>query len=281
MIVYLNGDFLPSEKALIPVEERASNFGDGIYEVVSFASGRFFAFAEHMDRLRYSAREIRLQLPEGAANYPKLAERLVAENNLGDYGTVYMQISRGAAPRGHAFPANGTRPTVYLAVKPGKYVPDEERADGRPAITHPDLRWGRCDIKSLNLLPNVLAKQAAAEAGAQDCILIRDGIAIEGASSNFFAVLGGTLVTHPRGPHILGGITRNHVLRLAESMGIPVREEPIPVEAIWKADELFFSGTTTEVMPITQIDGKVAGGGRRGPIAAKLQAALHKEMWGK
>ncbi len=281
MIVYLNGDYLPSEKALIPVEERASNFGDGIYEVASFAGGRFFAFDEHMDRLRYSAREIQLKLPEDPAVYAKVAERLWGENNLGDYGTVYIQVTRGAAPRMHAFPANGTRPTVYLTTKPGKYVPDEDRAQGRPAITHPDLRWGRCDIKSLNLLPNVLAKQAAAEAGAQDCILVRDGIAIEGASSNFFAVLGGTLVTHPRGPHILGGITRQHVLRLAEAMGIPVREEPIPVEAVWKADELFFCGTTTEVMPITKIDGKIAGGGRRGPIADKLQTALHKEMWGK
>ncbi len=280
MIVYLNGSFIPHEQAVVPVEDRANNFGDGIYEVVSFADGCLFAFEEHMDRLRYSAREIQLDLPEDPSRYAAVAERLMTENSLAGYASLYMQISRGVAPRLHAFPAQA-RPTVYIAAKPGKYVPDEDREKGRPAVTLPDLRWGRCDIKSLNLLPNVLAKQAAAKAGAQDAILIRDGMAIEGAASNLFAVFNGTLVTHPKGPHILGGITRQHILRLAESLGIPCLEEPISAEAVWKADELFFSGTMLEIMPITKIDGKVAGGGRRGPVSARLQTGLHREMWGK
>jgi len=279
VIVYLNGEFIPYDRALIPVEDRANNFGDGIYEVVSVAGGRLFAFDEHMDRLRYSAREIELNLPEDPARYAGVAERLMKENNLGDYASVYLQVSRGVAPRAHAFPADA-KPTVYIAVRPAKYVSDEDREKGRPAITLPDLRWGRCDIKSLNLLPNVLAKQAAAKAGAQDAILIRNGVAIEGAASNLFAVFDGTLVTHPKGPHILGGITRQHILRAAEAMGLPHREEPIPAEAIWTADELFFSGTMLEIMPITKIDGRVAGGGRLGPLTARLQESLHREMWG-
>lgn len=278
MIVYLNGSYIPYEQALIPVEDRGNTFGDGIYEVIAVYGGRPYAFKEHVDRLRHSAEGIELALPGDPTAYLTVAERLLVENNLSD-AYVYLQISRGAAPRAHVFP-EGLRPTVYLAARCAKLMSEEERVSGRSAVTLPDLRWGRCDIKSINLLPNVLAKQAAARAGAFDAILVRDGIAIEGASSNFFAVFGGRLVTHPLGTRILGGITRLMAIRAAERLSIPVVEQPIPLADIWKADELFWTSTTGEVVPCSMVDGRPAGGGRQGPLARRLQEAMSKEMWG-
>jgi D-alanine transaminase len=278
VIVYLNGHYVPYEQALIPVEDRGYVFGDGIYEVVWISGGRPYAFADHVERLRHSADGIELELPDDPSAYATVAERLLAENSLTD-ATMYLQITRGVAPRTHTFPA-AARPTVLIIVRGATSIPDEQREAGRSALTVPDLRWGRCDIKSINLLPNILAKQAAAKAGAFEAILTRDGLAVEGGSSNFFAVFDGTLVTHPAGPRILGGITRLRLLRIAERLGLPVRLEAISLAELGKADELFWTSTTVEVMPCTQIDGRPAGGGRRGPIARRLQEELAKEIRG-
>lgn len=274
--VYLNGQFLPYEQAAIPVEDRGFLFGDGIYEVYRVYRGRPFKFKEHMDRLARSAAEIRLSLPE--VDWAAVHDELMRQNGLeGGDAIVYLQVTRGAvAPRTHWFPPAGTPPTVLAIARPAKPVPEELREQGATAITHPDERWGRCDIKSVNLLPNVLAKQRAVEAGAYEAILVRDGVAIEGSSSNVFAVVDGALVTYPKGPRILGGITREVVLDLARSLGLRVVEGPILVSDLGRATELFVTSTTAEVLPIVRVDGQPIGDGRPGPITRSLYEAFQR-----
>jgi D-alanine transaminase len=187
-------------------------------------------------------------------------------------GTIYMQVTRGAAPRRHAFPAD-TAPTVYVAVKPYPRPAEQSFADGVAAITSPDTRWSRCDIKSIALLPNVLANQQAHAAGAFEAIFVRDGVLIEGSHSNLIGVVAGDVVTYPECNYILGGITRRLLLELARDAGLTVREAPIMTDRLDAIDELFLSGTTTEVMPVTRLDGRPVGSGKPGPVARALQRA--------
>lgn len=266
--VYLNGDFVPYDKALIPIEDRGSLFADGVYEVVRLYGGRPLAMQAHMERLVRSAAEIRL--PE--VDYPELkraALELAERNNVED-GTLYIHISRGVAPRNHLFP-QGVRPTVFVTAR-GLARPEASlREQGVACITAPDIRWLRCDIKSVALLPNVLAKQAARDAGAFDAIFVRDdGVVTEATSANVFAVAGGQLVTHPESNRILPGITRRLVLALAEEAGIPVSCREILESELTTVDELFISGTTTEVMPVVTVDGRAVGGGKPGPVTRKV-----------
>jgi D-alanine transaminase len=274
LTVYLNGEFVPYEHAMVSVEDRAFLFADGIYEVVRVYGGRPFCMEEHLQRLAYSAREIRL--PElDLAELDQAARRLLALHNLSE-ATIYIQVSRGAYdPRTHAFPTGPVRPSVVIIARPFTDA-GHLRVQGVRAITTPDQRWARCDIKSVALLPNVLAKQRAVEAGAYEAIFVRDGYAIEGSSSNFMAVLDGEIRTYPRCNYILGGITREVVLRLARELGYRVREEGVPVEALSRCSELWVTSTTSEVMPIVEIDGRPVGDGRPGPVAQALQAAYRK-----
>jgi D-alanine transaminase len=280
MLAYLNGEFLPKKDAKISVEDRGFIFGDGVYEVWRVIGGRLFEHERHFARLQRGLKELRIPVPAEATldGLQEIGERLFRENDLADgEGTLYLEITRGAANRAHQFPSATTKPTIFAMSNP--FVPPHElRAKGATAIRFEDLRWGRCDIKTIQLLPNVMAKQAAAEKGALEAVFIRDGFAIEGSHSNLMAVLNGELRTHPANNRILRGITRDVILELAREAGIPVREEPILESDIAKVEELFFTGTTTDVTPVIRVDDTVIGSGKPGPIATSLLKALQERM---
>lgn len=272
--VYLNGEYLPEGEALISPNDRGFLFSDGIYEVTPAYGGRLFGWDRHLQRLLKGLCELRID--QDASGLRTMHERLLEENGLLDAETslVYMQITRGAAPRSHAFPKEPVPPTVYAFAKAWKRPSPERWEQGFEAVSVPDRRWARADIKTVSLLPNVLAQQASVDAGVDDALLVRDGMAVEGAHQNFFAVFGGTLVTHPASNVILHGITRGYILEIAREIGIPVEERPIMVESMQHAEEAFFSGTTTEVRPTTRIDGRAVGSGSVGPVTRRLSEAF-------
>lgn len=275
MLVYLNGEIIPHESARIPVDDRGFLFADGVYEVARVYDGRAFKMDAHLARMADGLRATRIDLPE-LDRLSAVAEDLLDRNQLrGGGATVYFQVTRGAAPRKHAFPT-GVAPTVYVAAKPFQDYPAEHFTAGVGAIRVADTRWARCDIKSVALLPNVLANQAAHEAGAFEALFVRDGVLIEGSHSNLMGVIDGTVVTYPKCNYILGGITRDVVLDLARRLGIPTREGPILEDRLADVTELFLSGTTTEIMPITRLDGRPVADGKVGPIARRLQAAYRE-----
>ena len=280
MTVYLNGEYLDRSRALISVDDRGFLFGDGVYEVTRACNGRLFEWDRHVRRLRHSLAGLSLTLPpeiDGAA-LNAISERLLRENGLeSGHATVYLQITRGVAVRKHQFPAPGTTPTIFLSAA-RLTVPDDVRAAGARTVTTPDLRWSRCDLKTVNLLPNVLAKQQAVAAGAFEAIMVRDGIVTEGASSNVFAVIGGEVRTHPLTPRILGGITREVVLELAPELGLRVVEQPVAATDFVRASEVFITATTADVMPVVQIDGRAVGDGRPGRITQQLAAAFRERL---
>jgi len=282
MTVYLDGAYLPRAQALVPVDDRGFLFGDGVYEVTRALDGRLFEWERHLRRLARGLDGLGIVLPEGgrleAGQLLEVSERLLEENELGTGdATVYLQITRGVAERRHHFPPPGTAPTVFLSAS-RLAMPDELRARGAAAVTTADLRWERCDLKTINLLPNVLAKQQAVAAGAFEAILVRDGIVTEGASSNVLAVIGGGLTTHPATHRILAGITREVVLELAAELGLRVTLDPIPLNALSRASEVMVTATTADVMPVVKVDGRAIGDGQPGPVARRLHAALRARM---
>jgi len=278
--VYLNGDFIPKDRATVSVDDRGFIFGDGIYEVVRVIDGRIVEWDAHAERLARGLAGIRIALESAAiAALKGVCERLVSDNGLDEgEATVYMQVSRGAAPRTHHFPPAGVKPTVYAAAS--KFVvPRAHRDAGVKAITFPDFRWLRCDLKTVNLLGAVLARQAATEAGAYEAILLRDGVVTEGAATNAFAVVDGTLRTHPLGNLILPGITRQVVVELIREQAIPLDERPVTQGELMRASELFVCGTTTDVSPVVSLDGKPVGSGMPGPVTRRVQALLDARLY--
>lgn len=276
MQVYLNGQCLDHTNAMVSVDDRGFLFADGVYEVARVYDGRIFQMGPHMDRMRHGLRELRIR-DFMIDEIPGIAERLLDENNLrqGD-ATVYVQITRGAAPRAHAFPPPETEPTLYVIAKPFKQHPASYFSDGVATISVPDTRWSRCDIKSIALLPNVLANQQAKDQGAFEALFVRDNVLIEGSHSNLFGVVNGELITYNMCGYILGGITRQLIMERAPEAGIRVREAPIHMDHFDRIEELFLSGTTTEVMPISKVDNKMIGDGKPGPITRKLQEAFKR-----
>jgi D-alanine transaminase len=270
-IVLLNGEFVPAEEARVSYEDRGYYFGDGIYEVFRVYKGQLFETEAHLARLARSAQAISLKLPCSAEELAAYVRRLCEANGL-DTGIVYLQFTRGAAPRTHDFPENAVPAMMGFAKAMPR--PTDKMANGIAAMTVPDIRWLRCDIKSLNLLPNVLAKQQAKEAGLQEAIFHRDGTVTECTSSNLMIVKDGVLCTHPADHLILHGITRSVVLRLAGSCGVPVREVPFTLEELAAADEVFITGTTVEITPVVAVDGRAVAGGLPGPVTRKLQEAF-------
>jgi D-alanine transaminase len=272
--VYLNGSFVPKAEALVSVDDRGFLLSDGVYEVVPFYEGVPFYLDRHLARLERSLAAIRIDFDVGGL--AEILQRLIDANGLGgeERSLAYLQITRGVAPRTHYFPERPVEPTVYAYVKAWSRPTDAAWSRGFTAITVPDQRWHRVDIKTIGLLPNALAFQAARDAGVDDCILVRDGIAIEGAHQNFWGVFEGTAVTHPETNLILSGITRGVVLELARAHGIPCEERPILAEELARAEELFFTGTTGEVRPCVQVDGKAVGGGGVGPVTRALSDAF-------
>ena len=276
MIVYLNGRFLPREEAKISPEDRGFLFADAIYEVVRYGAGRPYRLAEHLARMRDGLTALRL--PVEPSFFPEVAGRLVAENDLEESDAlVYAQVSRGAAPRYHAFPPEGTPPTVFAFARKTDPPPPPE---GGRAILLPDERWGRCDIKTVMLLPNVLASQQAREGGAMEAILVRDGIAWEGTKANLFTVSMGVVRTAPQGPRILPGVTRAAALEAAEKLGYPVEERPVGVDELFSADEVFLASTTLWTYALVEVQGRPVGGGRPGPVAARIREVLQAEFSG-
>ena len=277
-VVYLNGEYLPAVDAKISVDDRGFLFSDGIYEVTPSYRGRLFGWDRHLQRLLKGLCELRID--QEVAGLKAMHDRLLAENGLEDAETalVYLQITRGAAPRTHAFPKDPVPPTVYAFARAWRRPSPERWEQGFEAVSVPDRRWARADIKTVSLLPNVLAQQASVDAGVDDALLVRDGMAVEGAHQNFFAVFGDTLVTHPASNVILHGITRGYVLEIARELGIPVEERAIMMESMKFADEAFFTGTTTEVRPTTRIDGQPVGSGEVGPVTRRLAEAFRARI---
>jgi len=276
--VYLNGEYLPKDEAKVSVDDRGFVLSDGVYEVSAFFDGVPFYEDRHLARMRRGLDWMRI--PYDVDQVSDIWRELLARNALDKAPTslVYMQVTRGVAPRVHYFPKVPTTPTVYAFAKAWDRPAPETWSKGYTAVTVPDRRWGRVDIKTICLLPNVLAAQAAVDAGADDAILVKDGVALESPLQNFWAVVDGTAVTHPLTQAVLPGITRGVVLELARENGIPVQERPIQVEELATVEELFFTGTTGEVRPCVKVDGRPVGDGKVGPVTRALSQALHKRV---
>jgi len=273
MTVYFNGDFMDKTDVSISPDDRGFLFGDGVYEVVRTQDGAFFRLEAHRRRLARSLEAIKLHNVDTDALWENI-QALLPRNGL-DAGSakVYLQITRGAAPRQHAFPDSATEPTIYARASPHT-PPLEKWRNGVKVILQPDQRWARCDVKSLNYLPNVLANQAAQEADAYEALLMRDGFAIEGTHSSVAAVFDGTVTLPPLTNYTLPSITRKVTLELCEDLNRPVDESPIPTDALPDADELFLMGTTTGIMPVVQVEDWTVGDGTPGPVTQKLSEAF-------
>jgi len=276
-VAYVNGRYIRHAEAAVSINDRAFLFADGIYEVIEIFDGQLFDEAGHLERLARSAKELRLTLPVGAAALKMILRELVARNRVA-YGHVYLQITRGAAKRDHFFPKPGTPATlVAFAQKADRAAAEAKAQAGITVISMPDIRWKRPDIKSTSLLPNVLAKQRAREAGAYEAWLVdEEGFVTEGASSNAWIVNAeGVLVTRPADSSILRGITRTRVLEMAAAKNVIVQERRFSLAEAQAGREAFVTGATTLVLPVIAIDGQKIGAGTPGPLALSLRAAIH------
>jgi len=268
-LAYVNGTFEPIAEAKVSIEDRGFQFGDSIYEVIVAYGGRLFLVERHMQRLRRSAAGIALSYDFDARPLEPIIMEGLRRSELGD-ALIYIQLTRGVAARSHAIPA-GLTPTVVMTFKPLPRLPEELRARGAKVITTLDTRWANCYIKATTLLPNVLAKNDALRRGYDDVIFVAaDGEVRECTSANIFIVANGRLLIPPRDESILHGVTQGFLIECAEAIGVGVREGPIPVESLRRADEVFMSGTAAEVLAITSIDDRPVGDGRVGPITQCL-----------
>ena len=272
--VYLDGKFLPPGQAKVSVFDRGFIFGDGVYEVIPVFGGRLFRLPHHLARLEASLAAIRVRNPHTAEEWKNIFTRLMAEHGKQDQ-SIYLQVTRGVAPRDHAFPPNAV-PTVFAYAQALKYPPAEQLTEGVAAVTTTDIRWQRCDIKAIALLANALLRQQAIEQGAVEAILVRDGLITEGAASNIFIGSGERLFTPPKGPYILPGITRDLVVEIARANRIVCEEKPVTVEMLRTADEVWLTSSTKEILPITRVDGHAVGNGKPGPMHKRM-FALYKE----
>jgi D-alanine transaminase len=269
LMMYFKDRFLDKSEVSISPDDRGYYFGDGVYEVFRIYKGQVFEKDAHLQRLARSAKEVGITLPETIENIDKIIGTLLDMEKISD-GTLYLQVTRGESPRSHPFPPSETS-AVMMAYCTQFQRPISYMQKGITAVTVDDIRWLRCDIKTLNLLPNVLVKQAAIEQGADEVILHRNGTVTECSSSNIMIVKAGVLLTHPTNNLILQGVTRAVILKLAQSIGIEVKEAAFTVEQLMEADEAFLTSTTMEVTPIIEIDGKKVSSGSPGPITQKLQ----------
>jgi D-alanine transaminase len=269
--VYLNGEFMPIAEAKVPAMDRGFLFGDGAYEVIPVYSRRPFRLPEHLARLRHTLEGIRLADPLGEAEWTRLIHEIIARNE-GEDQSVYLQITRGAdTKRNHAFPARVT-PTVYIMSEPLVTPPAVQRETGIAAVSAPDIRWLRCDLKTTSLLANCLLRQRAVDAGCVETVLFRDGFLTEGAASNIFAVKNGTLLAPPKNHLMLPGITYDVVLELAARHGLAHEVRDVLEAEARGADELWMTSSTKEVLPIVRLDGQPVGTGKPGPVFAQMYA---------
>jgi D-alanine transaminase len=274
-LAYLNGEILPIEKACVSIEDRGYQFGDAVYEFIASYKGKLFCLDEHLDRLERSMQGLCMPLLPREDLHEAIMT-LFEKAGIARAG-IYMQISRGVSPRNHPFPQDAKLQFV-MTIRPVEEKPPELRRNGATAITVEDFRWGRCDLKTVQLLPNVLAKQKAEEAGAFDAIFVsQEGVVREATSSNIFIVTGGRLKTHPLSPQILPGITRKVVIELSRSIDLPVEESLFGTQDLFGADEAFLTGTVTEVLPIVTIDGIRIGNGVVGSVTSRLYESLKQK----
>jgi D-alanine transaminase len=273
MIVFFNHQFIPKTQVRIEPDDRGFLFADGVYEVIRSYRGKLFKADEHIARLNRSLQFLRIRMPENA-NFTEIGAQLIEHNNLQDEdASIYIQVTRGPAPRKHAFPETEIPATLYASVS-ALHRPVEKQKQGVKVILEPDNRWTRCDIKSIALLPNVLANQRAKEEKAEEAILVRDGVALEGSHSSFGGVFNNRLVTAPKSNYILAGITREVVLQLCRKLNIIVEEFPIMADRLQDADELMLFSTSLEVTPIVQVGDRQVGDGKPGAVTRKLQRAF-------
>lgn len=271
--VFLDGEFLARDAASVSPFDRGFLYGDGVYEVIACYDGRLFRLDDHLARLERSLGEVRMQNPHDRGEWRQLLGELVARNGGGNMN-VYVQVTRGARPeRDHRFPA-AAMPTVFAMCQPAAGIPREQLDNGIAAITREDNRWARCDIKTTSLMANVLLRQAAEDAGAQETLLLRDGFAMEFSASTVFVVTGGKVQTPPDSHRILPGVTAIVVREAVRAEGLPLEERDIPASRLDEADELWLASTTRELVPVTRLDGKPVGDGRPGPLWHRVYRAF-------
>lgn len=258
---YFKGEFMPLEAVRVSPLDRGYLLGDGVYEVVPVYAGRLFCIDAHLDRLERSLDAIAIQNPLSRSAWVEMLESLINRNGRGGQ-SLYFQVTRGEAPRNHAFP-QAARPLVFAMSKPG---PKRDAPEPIDVVTRADNRWSRCDIKAIALLPNVLLRQQAVSAGAGEAILLRDGRVTEGAASNVFVVADGVLRTPPKSPKILAGITRDVTLELASAAGVRCEENDISEAALRSADEIWVTSSTMEITPVARLDDRALPGGAPGPL---------------
>jgi len=261
---YLNGEFLPLENAKVSVLDRGFIFGDGVYEVIPVYSRRPFRLPEHLARLQHSFDAIRLENPLAEAEWTRLIHELIGRHTVEDQ-SVYLQVTRGVARRDHAFPKEST-PTVFMMSGPLATPSNELIENGVPCITGEDFRWLKCDVKSISLLGNCLLRQSAADAGAVEVVLFRDGYLTEASASNVFVIRDGRLLAPPKNHLILPGITYDVVLELAAACAIPIELREVSEQEVRSADEIWVTSSTKEVLAVTTLDGRTVGSGRPGEI---------------
>jgi D-alanine transaminase len=274
-LVWINGVIKPFAEATVSIEDRGFQFADGVYEVIRLYNGKPFALDAHLRRLEKSAAGIQLALPAVATNLKTEIARFLARAPLRD-GMIYLQLTRGPAPRNHEFPQS--RPTLLFYTRELPPLPEPAAADGVKLLSVADERWKRCWIKSIALLPNVLAKNQAIAAGADEAAFIDNGVVTECAASNIFAVIAGHVVTHPVGAKVLPGITRDILLEIAPKIGIAIDERGFREEEATSADELFITSTTREISWVKLWNERPIGKGRAGPITQKLHGALREKI---
>ncbi|MDO9340988.1 MAG: aminotransferase class IV [Bacteroidales bacterium] len=273
-IAYFNGKFLPKDEIKISPDDRGFLFADGIYEVMKWYEGFFYDKESHLARMKRGLREIRINWPE-EDTFPIFANELINRNRLSDsQALIYLQVTRGVAPRTHSFPDPEVNPTIYAFVKEFRstgIVP----GSGVKVMLKEDIRWSRCDIKSVALLANILSFQEAHEKGFNECIFVRNGMITEGSRSNIFFVIDGTLYTHPESEHILSGVTRKNILRIAKEAGITAKEEPLPEKKLGIIHEAFITNTSAEVTPVIAINKLTVGNGMPGPVTMLIHKSFN------
>ena len=276
-ITYFNGKFIPKNKVKISPDDRGFLFADGIYEVVRWYEGFFYDMESHLKRLKRSLRELRITWPDSDM-FPSIALDLIKNNKLNNQpAMIYIQVTRGEAKRSHSFPSPEVKPTVYAYA--WGFVPDINlRETGIKVMLKEDIRWSRCDIKSIALLANTISFQEACENRLKECIFVRNGLITEGSHSNIFFIIDGTLYTHPESNYILPGVTRKNVLRIAQQSGIDIREEAINETSLRFTHESFITNTSSEIVPVTEIGGNIIGDVAPGPVTRLIIDKFNAEI---
>ena len=274
---YFNGKFIPKNEISISPDDRGFLFADGIYEVVRWYEGFFYDMPGHVNRLKRSLRELRINWGE-SDSFSSIASELIKRNNLDNQpAMIYLQITRGASRRSHSFPSPEVTPTAYAYA--WGFTPEKNLQEtGIKVMLKEDIRWSRCDIKSIALLPNTISFQEACENGLKECIFVRNGFITEGSHSNIFFVIDGTLFTHPESNHVLSGITRKNILRIAEESGIRIREEAVLENRLRFVKEAFITNTSAEVTPVIEIGGNTLNDGFPGPITTIIRNKFNDEI---